>query len=84
MFITYRTFVCITASQQKKDLILKTEALQSHKAIYAFLLLLMHTIGRIGDPAMELLNKLFENTVAGGAVERGAVMAGALRELIVG
>ena len=44
----------------------------------------METIGRLGKLAMELIKKLAAVAAAGGAVEKGAYMAGALRQLSVG
>lgn len=51
---------------------------------YTFVPISVETFGRLGKPAMELINKLAATAAAGGAVEKSAFMANALRELSVG
>ena len=51
---------------------------------YTFVPISVETFRRLGKPAMELINKLAAMAAARGAVEKGAFMAGALRELSVG
>ena len=51
---------------------------------YTFVPLLVETVRRVGKPAMELINNLAATAVVGGAIEKGPLMVGALRELSVG
>ena len=48
---------------------------------YAFVLLSTDTFGRLGTPAMALLNKLAARASAGGDVFKGGSVVNALREL---
>ena len=42
---------------------------------YTFLLSPLETFGRLGELAMELVNKLFATATAGGVIDKGACMA---------
>ena len=42
---------------------------------YTFVPISVETFGRLGKPAMELINKLAATVAAGGAVEKSAFMA---------
>ena len=50
---------------------------------HAFIPISVETFGRLGKPAMELIN-IAATAATGGTVEKGAFTAGALRELSVG
>ena len=51
---------------------------------YTFVPIAVETFRQLGKPAMELINKLAAMAAAGGAEEKGDLMASALRELSVG
>ena len=51
---------------------------------YAFVPMSFETYGRMGKPAMQLLNTLVDVAAAGGSVDRDAFMRTALRELSIG
>ena len=56
----------------------------SHPLGYAFVPLSTETFGRLGKPAMALLNKLAECASASGVAFKDGFVANALRELSVG
>ena len=51
---------------------------------YAFVPLSMESFGRLGKPAMQLLNTLATKAVDGGVVVKGSFVVNAMRELSVG
>ena len=51
---------------------------------YAFVPLSIETYGRLGEPAMKLLNTLADTAAAGGVVVKGDFVRSALRELSTG